>query len=142
VIGIEALIASLNARGIRLIPDGNGLIAKPASRLTDHDRQAIRANKLALLAYLRCREVALWCKEDRIDATIGAAILEIEPLALALGWTYERLWNPHFWPHSAEHPRGLASVMSPGDELAEVTRDFIVIHETDGQCQRFPRLDS
>jgi hypothetical protein len=32
--------------------------------------------------------------------------------------------------------------MSPGNELDEVTREFIVIDKADGERQRFPRLDS
>lgn len=137
----ESLVASFTARGIQLIPDGNGLIVQPAAKLTDFDRQIIRSHGPQMLVYLRAGEVTHWCEQHHIDTTIGAAILEIEHKALAAGWTYERLWNPNFWPHSAEHPRGLASVLSPGDAL-EVTREFIVIHKRDGQDQRFMRLDS
>ena len=54
-----------------------------------------------------------------------------------MGWSYERFWNPLFWPHTAEHPRGLASGLSPGDDLGEVTRDFIAIRKVDGHGQRF-----
>ena len=32
-------VADFARRGIRLIPDGEGLIVKPASRLTNEDRQ-------------------------------------------------------------------------------------------------------
>jgi len=49
---VEALVAALSERGIRLIPDGNAVVVKPASKLTDEDRLAIRVNKTALLALL------------------------------------------------------------------------------------------
>jgi len=47
---VESLIVSFTARGIRLIPDGHRLIAKPASKLTDADREAIRTHKALLAA--------------------------------------------------------------------------------------------
>jgi hypothetical protein len=56
----QALVATLVARGVRLIPDGDGLVAKPASRLTEADRQAIRTHKPDLLRLLLL---------DRIEAT-------------------------------------------------------------------------
>jgi hypothetical protein len=140
---VDSLMTSLAERGIELIPHGrNGVIAKPASKLTNDDRRAICAHGRELLAYLRARQVTRWCEDHHLDAAIGAAILEIERKALSLGWEYERLWNPDFWPHNTERPRGLASVLSPGDELVEVTRDFIVINKTDDRRQRFMRLDS
>lgn len=50
MIDAEALICHLSARGIRLALDGSvWLIVEPASRLSDEDRQAIRAHKAELL---------------------------------------------------------------------------------------------
>jgi hypothetical protein len=48
------LMESLTKRGIRLYPGpaGNQIIVRPASRLTDDDRQAIRARKAELLRLL------------------------------------------------------------------------------------------
>jgi hypothetical protein len=151
------LLREFAARGIRVESGRPGMIRlPPKSRLTPELRERARQCKQDLLAYLRARQVTRWCEEHRIDAVIGAAILKeehridavigaailkIECEALTLGWTYERLWNPDFWPHSVEHPRGLASVLSPGDELGEITLDFIVIRKADGQQQRFMRLD-
>lgn len=54
----QELIATLAARGVRLIPDGAGLVAKPASRLTDSDRQAIRTHKPELLRLLLVDRIA------------------------------------------------------------------------------------
>jgi hypothetical protein len=53
-----ALIQTLAARGVQLMPDANGLVAKPASKLTDTDRQAIRAQKEELLRVLLLDRIA------------------------------------------------------------------------------------
>jgi hypothetical protein len=50
---VEALIADFSRRGIRLIPNPPKLSVEPASKLTDQDREAIRAHKSDLLACLR-----------------------------------------------------------------------------------------
>lgn len=92
-------------------------------------------------AYLRAGEVAAWCTAHHIDVAIGAAILDIEDDALALGWPHERLWNPAFWPHSADHPRGLAAVLQPGDTIAEVSPDYITILAQGRHLLRFPKHD-
>jgi hypothetical protein len=55
-----ALLDTLAQRGVKLVPDGNALIAQPASKLTDADREAIRAHKAEVLRLLagRCQHVA------------------------------------------------------------------------------------
>lgn len=47
-----ALLDTLTRRGVRLLPDGDGLVIRPASRLTDADRAAIREHKTELLRLL------------------------------------------------------------------------------------------
>jgi hypothetical protein len=141
----EALLAELAGKGIRVEPrPGGTLYVAPKARLTPELVELIRLHKAALLDHLRAREVAQWCEQNRVDLSIGAEIARMENEALALGWPYERLWNPDFWPHAANHPRGLAGVMSPGDKLAEVTTDFITIEKDDrrGTRQRFFRVDA
>ncbi len=64
----EALISNLAARGIVLIPDGNSLIARPRERLTDADRERIRAHKANLLAMLCGREQAEIERIAQLDA--------------------------------------------------------------------------
>src|ERR1043166_9376608 len=49
---VQGLIATLAARGVQLFPDRTGLIAKPASKLTDIDRNEIRSHKPELLRLL------------------------------------------------------------------------------------------
>jgi hypothetical protein len=72
-----------------------------------------------------------------LNPVIEAELARIWPLAEALGWSHERLWNAHFWPNTPEHPRGLAAVLHPGDEpeppdsVVEVARDYLVIERTE-----------
>ncbi len=53
---VQTLVASFQARGVRLIPNGPRLTVEPASKLTDADRQVIRARKAELLAHLRAEQ--------------------------------------------------------------------------------------
>jgi hypothetical protein len=46
-----------------------------------------------------------------------------------------------FRPHSIEHPRGLASVLQPGDKIAEVTPSYITILAQGRHLLRFPKSD-
>ena len=112
---VESLIASFTARGIRLIPDGNGLIVRPASKLTDGDRQAIRANRAALFARAQtqrsARGVAPDSRHPLICDAVRAKIEAIEGEARSKGWPTELLWNNAFW----DLPRGLAAVLEPDD---------------------------
>lgn len=48
----DEIMVTLTKRGVRLVPAGPGLIAKPASKLTDADRQAIHTCKAGLLRLL------------------------------------------------------------------------------------------
>ena len=136
---VETLLASLNARGIRLIPDGNALIAQPASKLTDADREAIRAHKAGLVARVRgqrlAREVTPDSRHPLIPNTIRAKIEVIEADARANGWPAELLWNNAHW----DLPRGLAAVLDADDEIGEVTPDYIEIWKLSLDRQRFMR---
>ena len=60
----QALVATLAARGVQLIPDGEALVAKPASKLTDQDRQAIRSHKPELLRLLLIERIGATRKPD------------------------------------------------------------------------------
>ena len=73
----QSLIETLSEKGVRLIPDGDGLVVEPASKLTDADRRAIRAHKAELLHLLAADEpgacehvaddpeLAEWYRENR-----------------------------------------------------------------------------
>jgi len=119
----QALIQTLAARGVTLIPDGDGLIARPRERLTEADREAIRQSKAALLAHLRAgmeprREHTMTpdSRHPLIEPAVRAKLEAIEAEARAKGWPPELLWNGNFW----DCPRGLAAVLDPGDEITEV----------------------
>jgi len=133
---VESLIASLTARGIRLEPDGDALIARPASKLTDADREAIRAHKAALFARIRpARPITPDSRQPLIADEVRATIEAIEAEARADGWPPELLWNNAFW----DCPRGLAAVLDSGDEIGEVTPDYIEIWKLRRDRQRFMR---
>jgi hypothetical protein len=92
----------------------------------------------------RTSALAEWSETHSVDISIVGEILKIERQALALGWRYERLWTPKFWPHRDARPRGLASVLGIGDKLGVVTAEWIEIRVGDGRgtVQRFRRCDA
>jgi hypothetical protein len=49
---VQSIIGEFGRREILLVPDGDGLIVEPASKLTDQDRQLIRQYKTELLRVL------------------------------------------------------------------------------------------
>jgi len=151
----QTLIADFRKRGIRLMPDGDSLIVEPASRLSDADRAAIRQYKPLLLVLLTVNEteaappatttiatITTIADTKGIDSGVRAELertwLEAEPL----GWSWLRIWNPNYWPHTRAYPRGLVTVLYPGDRVVEVRADYLVIEQPDGRRQPFPRLDS
>jgi hypothetical protein len=70
-----------------------------------------------------------------IPDAIREKIAAIEPTARNLGWPPEQLWNSGFW----DSPRGLAAVLDEGDEIAEVTADYISILKVKRDLLRFRR---
>lgn len=158
----EALVENLSARGIRLIPNPPKLAAEPASRLTDADRELIRAHKVELLALLADppdakenlgaienqeksapavdspRSIAPDSRHPLVEPTVRATVEAIEPEARAKGWPPELLWNANFW----DLPRGLAAVLDAADEIVEVAPDYIAVLKTRRDLLRFRRYAS
>jgi len=114
----------------------------PKSRLTPELIETVRQHKADLHGYLRAKEIARFCEQHHIDIAVGSQICLIEDEALSLGWTLQRLWNSRFWPHTAKNPRGLASVLQPGDSIGDISRDLIVILAQGRHITRFPRTDA
>ena len=136
---VESLLASLTARGIRLELDRDALIARPASKLTDADREAIRAHKATLRSRIRPpRAVTPDSRQPLIPNDVRATIEAIEPEARHKGWPAELLWNNAF----SDLPRGLAALLDPGDGVGEVTPDYIEIWKLRRDRQRFMRCIS
>jgi TubC N-terminal docking domain len=145
----ESVLLDLSRRGIKLIPDGDALLVQPASRITDSDRAAIRAAKSELLELLAAASLhdreedeveriarVGWSPSAEIPTAIASQIKRIESQAFALGWRSERLWNFQFWPDRGGQPRGLASVMDPGDRVVEITREFVLIEKSNSRRDR------
>jgi|SRR5271155_3754172 len=126
------IVADFRARGIELDRDGASLVVRPGRKLSETDRRLIREHKAELLALL-----------EKIPGEVWQEIARIESEAVELGWSRERLWNGAFWPHSRKQPRGLASTLDPGDRIAEVTVDFMLIEKSNSHLDRlrFWRLD-
>jgi hypothetical protein len=76
-----------------------------------------------------------------IDPAVEAEIARIWPEAQRLGWPRERIWNPDYWPHTVERPRGLASVLEPGNTIIEVGDCHITILSQRRYLQPFPKAD-
>jgi hypothetical protein len=70
-----------------------------------------------------------------ISREVRAKIEAIEAAARAKDWPAELLWNAGFW----DAPRGLAAVLSRGDEIVEVTPDYIKILRCRRDILTFPR---
>jgi hypothetical protein len=79
-----------------------------------------------------------WCDDPKIHVDVREEIERWEPQLRAMGWSEERIWRP-FWPHSAEHPRGLASILGPGDRIRFCDPDFIWLIKRDGTEGKIPR---
>ena len=72
----QALLDTLAARGVRLLLDGDGLVVKPASKLTDADRQAIRNHKPELLRLLLLDHIeATWKPGEWLAYRDGGELL-------------------------------------------------------------------
>ena len=87
------ILEALAARGVTLLPDGDALIAMPASRLTPADRELIRAHKQELIAALSCRRTKCPVGTDTahkadLDAALGAMHQELARFYVqgALAW--------------------------------------------------------
>lgn len=128
-----ALLQKLREAGCELRPDGDRLLVNaPKGILTDEVRSLIWGHKTALIALLSAGEGQVEAQPSpapRIPDKVEEEIRRIEAEALALGWTHEELWEPCFWnigPDGVNRP-GLAAVMFPGNRIAEVTAEAIVL---------------
>ena len=157
ITGASGVLDELLSLGIRVAPRPGGVLnLAPKNRITSELIQKVREHKAELLTilldkqaagrdkplpYSRASEVAAWCEEHHIDASVGAEVLRIEPEALHLDWNLERLWGARFWPVNL---RGLAAVIDPGDSIGIVTTDFIEIIKADWRKTRqtFCRIDA
>lgn len=156
------ILAECHAREIRIQPaatPGNLRLA-PKSRIDPALLKKVREHKAELLSLLlENRSGQIECEryeQDRaiqdhdaappepleptsrepVEPGVRSEIERIEVGALALGWPRERLWNLAFWPHRGGEPRGLASVMDPGDHVTEVTADFMLIEKSNSSRDR------
>jgi DNA adenine methylase len=107
------------------------------------------ANQYGRFCGLKCFRVWQGMPADEVltdavtlDPAVEAKLTRIWPEAERLGWSHERIWNVHFWPNIAKHPRGLATVLQPGDSITEVTEACIIILARGGHLLRFPQCET
>jgi hypothetical protein len=84
------------------------------------------------------RSVAPDSRRPLIPPEVRAKIEAIERDARGMGWPPEILWSANFW----DLPRGLAAVLDAEDEIAEVTREFIIILKTKRDLLGFRRYSA
>jgi len=149
-----SIVRALEARGIRLeLGDGGRLVVDaPKGALDPEEIERLRAAKPAIIAALLDQSPALAstaCEsmpDLRIPPEVADEIRRIETEAYRLGWRPERLWNRDFWPHTRDRPRGLASVLGPGDRITEIDSEHISIERRRQDCDfnryRFWRSDA
>lgn len=157
------VLSELRKRGVRVEPRPAGKLRLTPARAVDLALlENVREHKAELLLLLRdpppgaegpkgdgspsrpkpyhtAKESAVCTREPeaaQIHPDIEAELERIEGEALRFGWTRDRLWNAGFW---RPWPRGLASVLEAGDQVTEITSDFITIRKGDGRgaTQRF-----
>jgi hypothetical protein len=140
-----AVLREFEARGVRLELelDGRVFVSAPKGALQPSDLERLRSEKPAITELLRQKSTTTASTgiDQRIPPEVVAEIRRIEAEASRLGWSHERLWNADFWPHTKARPRGLASILNPGDYVAEVSTDFLLIVQQ-GKPLRFFRCDS
>lgn len=88
--------------------------------------------------WLRTSKLVPDSRTIRIPDAVRMKIEAIESEARCLGWPPELLWNAEFW----RQPRGLAAVLDEGDEIGEVTADYIAILKVKRDLLRFQRRHS
>jgi hypothetical protein len=134
-----SIVQEFQARGIRfeLGDSGRLVVDAPKGALDRDEIERLRDAKPAIIAVLLVKSATPDqsahdpLANQRVAPEVAAEIRCIEAEAYRLGWTVERLWNRDFWPHAKAHPRGLASVLGPGDRIVEVNAEFIRL-----VCQR------
>jgi hypothetical protein len=141
-----SIVEEYEARDVRfeLSADGQVIVDAPKGSLASADLERLRSARSAIIEALSLKSATPGgLSVPRIAAVppeVIAEITRIESEAHRLGWSHERLWNSDFWPHTPARPRGLASILSPGDRIAAVNRDFLQILQQ-GKPVRFFRCD-
>jgi hypothetical protein len=109
------------------VPCGKLIVFPHPARPTADIDPAIRAT--------RHRSITPDSRTPLIEPAVRTKIEAVEAEARAKGWPPELLWNGNFW----DHPRELAAVLDPGDEITEVAVDHITILKIKRDLLRFRR---
>jgi hypothetical protein len=77
--------------------------------------------------------------DSSLDAGIRDQLKVWGPRLIEIGWPPGRIWNGDFRPHSDGKPRGLASILQPGDRLVSADDQWIYFIKRDGTSAKFSR---
>lgn len=142
---IGQLLAEVARLGGELVVVDDRLKLRPPGVLPLDLKTTIRERAVEIKAALQAGQSeprATWPRDVRansrhplIPPEVRAKLEAIEADARAKGWPPELLWNAGFW----DSPRGLAAILNPGDEIAEVTADCIAVLKTKRDLVRFRR---
>jgi len=124
-VGACDLLQHLEAQGFRLSADGDKVIVRPAGRLTDDIRNAIRCERTAILAALAKRQgtEAAWA-----DAEV-TSLSERKSRLMRWGWS----------EFDAEVLA--ARPVSRARDIDQLVRCIDCMHYRPGRCSNFRRAD-
>ena len=150
----QELLDEAARRGIYLFLDGQTVRYRGPKAALAELMPKLAAHKGELLAQLRAAKAAVpaaltqpvprpaWTtactpnsRSPLIPNSVRAKIEAIEQDARAKGWPAELLWNANF----SDAPRGLAAVLNDGDEIGDVTGDYIEILKSRRDLLKFRR---
>jgi len=114
---------------IKALLIGQSNIDQPSDRVrrSEDERRAFPA-----------RSVVPDSRHPLLSDLVRAKIEAIEAEARAQGWPAELLWSRVYW----DLPRGLAAILEPDDEIAEVTPEVIEIVRMHRDVLRFRRTNA
>lgn len=113
---------------------GNSETVTTVTRVTEKNSNDERAAADSDRAHWT-RTITPSSRNPIIEPEVRAKIETIEAGARAQGWPAELLYNSNFW----DCPRGLAAVLDPDDEIADLTPEFITILKRRRDLVRFCR---
>ena len=126
------VLSELRKRGVRVESRPAGKLRLTPARAVDLALlENVREHKAELLLLLR--NAAPDAEGPKVD---GSSSRPTPYHTAKDSGTRDRLRNAGFW---RPWPRGLASVLEAGDQVTEITSDFITIRKSDGRgaTQRF-----
>jgi hypothetical protein len=128
----DAILRSFGER-VGLVPASP--TAEPEDPLERHDVDL----DFPSVAKVPSEPITSWRDRPKIHVDLREELERWEPQLRALGWSVDRIWRRSFWPHSTDHPRGLASILDVGDRILFADEAHVWLMRRDGTQQKLPR---